>query len=184
MRFSGRLTPEQFWAHVSSMEDQVRAQAHLLPLYGLAQWDGPRMVGDWGTANGELTTVGLYHGEPDDGPRVHVMVDTRDPGDPVQERRMSAVDHEADRDAVMAALDRAASPATATVTISVDGNPEIFDHWVDGTTWYAARQHGEHALVIEAHDVSPDDVAVVRVDDVEPYLAGRRAWIRHKRGED
>lgn len=184
MHFAGRLTPEQFWARMSALEDQIRAQAHLLPLYGLAEWPGPRMVGDWGSVNGELTTVGLSHGEPDNGPRVQVMVDTRDPSDPVIERRMSAVDHGLDRATVMAALDQAGSPATGTVTITVDGNPEVFDHWVDGPTWYAARRHHEHALVIEARDVSPADVALVRVDDIEPYLAGRRALLRRRRGED
>lgn len=184
MRFAGQLTPEQFWARMSAMEDELRAQAHQLPWYGLAQWQGPRMVAEWGSADGELTSIGLSYGELDSGPRVQVMVDNRPPGDLVIERRMSAVGHELDRPAVLAALDAAGSPATGTVTISVDGNPEVFDHWVDGSTWYAARQHHEHALVIEARDVSPDDVALVRVDDIEPYLAGRRAELRRLRGED
>ena len=188
MRITGRLTPEQFWARMTAMEDDVRAQAHLLPLYGLTDWPGERILGEWGHMDGRLTTAGLLHGEFDngdgaEGTRVQVMVDTRAPREVVQNLRLTGASP-FDKEAALAARQQAGSPPTGTVTIPVNGDSEVFDHWVDGSTWYAARQHHGHALVIEARNVRPDELALVTVDDIEPYLAGRRAWLRHKRGED
>jgi hypothetical protein len=63
MRVSGWLTPEEFWARIAEFDDQMRATAHVMPLYGLAGWTGMIQSGDWHWTNDLLTTVGLVFGD-------------------------------------------------------------------------------------------------------------------------
>lgn len=35
MRKAGTLTPEEFWAHMGQLDDQMRASADVMPLYGV-----------------------------------------------------------------------------------------------------------------------------------------------------
>jgi hypothetical protein len=42
--------------------------------------------------------------------------------------------------------------------------------------------HDALGIVLEARHVAINDIALIRVYDIEPYLDGRRAWLRAVRG--
>src|SRR5205807_5514057 len=159
------------------------AEAGVLPCRGVADWPGWLMLGDWSRRDGQLISAGLVHGrgevDDDELPRVEVMVGTGTPEDLVRQRLLNvALPRQPDERGVLDAMGRANSAPTGTVTISVDGSPAIFDQWVHRQTWFAARRQDGHALAVEARHIRPDELAIVRVPDIEPYLAGRRANLR------
>lgn len=184
MRKAGQLTPEEFWARMARLDDQMRASAHVMPLYGVADWTGLIMTGDWLWQNDRLTTVGLVHGEQfGSGPYVHVRTTIDDPAAVVTNLRMSAQLRPSDRDQFLELRERLAATPTTGVEIAVDGRLEPFTRCDDGAFWYAATRHGGYGVVIEARDLTPGQINLVGVEDIEPYLAGRRAYIRALRGE-
>ncbi|MGA1835435.1 hypothetical protein VD659_00755 [Herbiconiux sp. 11R-BC] len=69
------------------------------------------------------------------------------------------------------------------VDLRVDDRHEPFEVWVRGPLWWAATMLGDRTLAVQARDVPFEDVAFTRVHDLEPYLAGRRDWIRRMRAE-
>ncbi|MCS5720347.1 hypothetical protein N1027_19655 [Herbiconiux sp. CPCC 205763] len=69
------------------------------------------------------------------------------------------------------------------VDLKVDGRREPFEVWVRGPVWWAATMLGGRTLAVVARDVPFEDVALLRVTDIEPYIDGRRLWLRRMRGE-
>ena len=69
------------------------------------------------------------------------------------------------------------------VDLKVDGRREPFEVWVRGAVWWAATTLGGRTLAVVARDVPFEDVALRRVTDIEPYIDGRRLWLRRMRGE-
>lgn len=69
------------------------------------------------------------------------------------------------------------------VDLKVDGRREPFEVWVRGAVWWAATTLGGRTLAVVARDVPFDDVALQRITDIDPYLDGRRLWLRRMRGE-
>ncbi|WP_382304343.1 hypothetical protein [Herbiconiux sp. UC225_62] len=69
------------------------------------------------------------------------------------------------------------------VDLKVDGRREPFEVWVRGAVWWAATTLGGRTLAVVARDVPFEDVALLRVTDIEPYIDGRRLWLRRMRGE-
>jgi hypothetical protein len=69
------------------------------------------------------------------------------------------------------------------VDLKVDGRREPFEVWVRGAVWWAATTLAGRTLAVMARDVPFEDVALRRVTDIEPYLDGRRLWLRRMRGE-
>lgn len=184
MRTAGRLTAEEFWAHMAQLDDQMRASAQVMPLYGVADWTELIMTGEWSWEDGRLATVGLVHGDPlGRGPYIHVRTTTRDPAVVVSNHRAAAHDHLRDRDDFLELRQRLAATPTTGVEIAVDGWLEHFNRWDDDAIWYATARHGGYGVVIEARDLTPNLINLVRVEDIEPYLAGRRAYVRALRGE-
>jgi hypothetical protein len=184
MRKAGTLTPEEFWARMGQLDDQMRASADVMALYGVTDWTELIMTGDWLWENDRLTTVGLIHGDRlGGGPYVHVRATIHDPAAVVTNLRMSAHLHPRDRDQFLELWQRLAATPTTGVEIAVDGRLEPFNRCDDGAVWYAAARHRGYGVVIEARDVTPDQISLVRVKDIEPYLAGRRAYVRALRGE-
>lgn len=179
------LDPDDFWSFIDQGDARIRAAVGELPLFGVADWTGPLMVGDWEWEDGRLARAGLAHGEPRGlGAHVHVQVSRKDPVDVVHNLRLGAVAPDPDDRTSYLALRRriAAEPGVPT-RIPVEGSPVDFDVWDDVVHWYAAARHGGHGLVVEARDITPNRLALLRVDDIEPYLAGRRAYLRARRGE-
>jgi hypothetical protein len=187
MRFAGKLSPEDFWRHLAAGDERVRAAAHLLPLYGIAGWDGPLMTGGWQWSDGELESAGLSHGTPNES-SLQVVTTSGDPARIAHTLRMTG---ERERfgppgsDADLGAMrDRLAATPDRSMTVSVAGQTVDFTRW-DGTLrWHAAAAFGEHGLVLEGRNLDPPALRLERVTDVEPYLAGRSAYIRRLRGED
>jgi hypothetical protein len=171
MDFAGELSPEQFWAHTDALYDQVRAAAHLLPLYGVAGWAGLIMIGDWEWYNDDLSRAGLSYGDPLGGPLGGTCI---------------AVTTCADEESVPQAgpFGPVRLPPTGPgPEISLDGRPVPVDSWREVDSWHAVATLGDHLVHIEVGGPAPDRIDLVRVTDVEPYLAGSRAYLHAARGE-
>jgi hypothetical protein len=178
MDVAGQLGPKQFWAHLSELDEQMRAAAHLLPLYGVAGWPGVVMTGDWEWHNGQLATAELAHGDPlGDGPLVAVKT-TNDLDSVSLPDWLGGPPFSPDGVDIHTEV---GPPGAAD--ISVDGQRTGFDCWRDGPAWYATGSLGDHHLSIEGRHTAPEQVSLIRVLDIEPYVAGRRAYLRALRGE-
>jgi hypothetical protein len=177
-----------------AMEAQFRAAR--LPLYGLpGSWAGLRHLGGYGHRHGKgsgpvVTSMSLAHGDPlaEHGPELRVEV-RADPGEPARTpgaradlRRLLADDLRWNA-AATAPQEAGPGPWTAPdvpeaawseVTIPVDGRPVAFAWLAEGRHWVAHAELEDRTLVLSARDLPLDQVALVRVTDVEPYLDGTR----------
>ena len=75
------------------------------------------------------------------------------------------------------------SEAGEQLGVLVEGASVAFSVWRGQAGWYAAGNHDDLGLVLEGRDVSFEQVQLVRVDDLEPYLSGSRAHLLEHRGE-
>ena len=64
--------------------------------------------------------------------------------------------------------------ALRTTFPTVDGRPVAFAWLAEGRHWVAHAELEDRTLVLSARDLPLDQVALVRVTDVEPYLDGTR----------
>jgi hypothetical protein len=141
------------------------------------------MVGDWAWESGELVTVGIAHGDPDrDGPAVHVRTTVHDPRAEVASLRMDAGAPYGNDDVLRRRREPDIAPGD-DVQFLVDSTPVPFELWHEGDRWWAAAAHAGYGLVVEGRRVAAELVTLVRVHDIEPYLAGRRENLRARRGE-
>jgi hypothetical protein len=177
MRVTGQLSPEEFWDRITAGEQRMRDSAAVLPVYRLADWAGPVLTGDWEWEDDALVTAGIAHGDPD-GPGVHVRTTTHDPRAEVARLRRPVP---APAENLVAATP-AAVEIWADGEILVDGTPVAVELWRDGERWWAAGAHDGRGLVLAGNRVPVQDVALVRVRDLEPFLAGRRDFLRALRG--
>jgi hypothetical protein len=169
MRRVGQLSPDQFWTHYGEVEARVRASAARLPCYGVAGWSGPKTLGHWGWERDQLVTCGLTHGALDgSGPMVSVRTTVHDPRREVSFLRLAR---------------GIESEAGEQLDVLVDGASVAFSVWRGPGGWYAAGNRHDVGLVLEGRDVSLEQVHLVRVDDLEPYLSGSRAHLLEHRGE-
>jgi len=184
VQLSGWLSPEQFWAHMDALEQRMRSTARVLPCYGLAEWPGRRLVGDWEWEDDRLVRVGLAHrDQAGDGTRLQVLTVVDDARREVMSLRMRKRGTPYARQERLRGHHEAESVAANQIDIPVDGVPIRFDIWRDGDLWWTAANHSGFGLVVEARGISPESVALVRVYDIEPYLTGRRQYLRELRGE-
>ncbi|WP_253829501.1 hypothetical protein [Prauserella aidingensis] len=164
----------------------MRDTAGDLPLFGHQAWTGILLTGRWSfrdDGTGRATTIGLEHGDPDDeqAPWLHVLVTCGSADSLVRDLHVEQVRR--DRRATVP-VERAPSDQRQ-VEIVVDGRPRTFRFWETGDCWYAACElDQQHAVVLAARHVDPADVALIPVHDIEPYLAGRRDWIRAREQSD
>ena len=159
-----------------------------MPWYGLAGWPGWLMLGEWSRRDGEPISIGLLHGEgeftDDDTARVEVFVGSEPPEEVIRQRILAAsMVPDPGEEVVMEAMRQVEAGPTGTVSVAVDGQVVLFDHWVREQIWVAAREHDGYTLAVEARQIGPDELDIVRVHDIEPYLVGRRATVRRMRGE-
>lgn len=183
MRIAGRLSPEEFWARIAVGEQRIRDSAATLPTYGVADWPRLLMVGDWGWEDSLLVTVGLAHGvATGDGPAVHVRTTVHDPRSAVASLRMASAGAPHDKSDLLRRREAAVAPSDQ-IDVLVDFAPVRFEVCNDGDDrWLAAAEHTGYGLIVESRRTTVDSLALVRVHDVEPYLAGRRANLRARRG--
>jgi hypothetical protein len=182
-----------------------RFRAAPFPLYGLpASWAGPRHLGGAGSrqARGQpavVTSLTLAHGDPaaEHGPqlRVEVRADPDEPGGGPELRRALTDDLRlvtAARDVrnAMGGIGRLPAdqpdPPWSAVPIRLDGRPVRFQLLAEGRHWVAVAEVEGRTLVLQARDLAPEQVELVRVTDVEPYLEGteRLEESRARRGGD
>lgn len=184
MQYAGRLSPAAFWTHQSDVEKQMRATARVMPCYGLAAWSGLRWIGDWQWEHGRLVTAGLAHSAKDgDVPTVQVLTTVRDPREHVASLRLNEPGALGAADAVRDRLREFETAAGEPATTTVDAEPVELTVWRDAKRWWAAGRHRGYGLVLEARHIAVEAISLVRVRDIEPYIAGRRAYLRRRRGE-
>ncbi|GAB2936002.1 hypothetical protein GCM10027280_24970 [Micromonospora polyrhachis] len=185
MHVAGRLSPDEFWAQMAQHDEQIRSSAHLLPRYGLAGWTGAISTGDWSWEDDRLVTVGLVYGDRlDGGPYVHSRTTVQEPATAVRLLRMATPPHPCDMTELLEREQRLATSPSTEVDISIDGRLERFTRWQDDTHWYASSAYHGHCVVLEVCGVTPDQITLVRVEDIEPYLAGRRSSLHALRGAE
>jgi hypothetical protein len=184
MQYAGQLSPEERRARLDDGDARVRETLPLSAVFGLAGWDGPGMIHDWsfsGTrrvlayARAVLPAPSLT-GAPFDV-QVHSLEgDVRQRVADLRMRWLARDSAQAGWERPVAALD----PLPDRISmIPIGGVPEAFELWVAGSHWWAATTIGPRVVVVEAHDVTIDLVALERIrdEDVEGLLAERRRWL-------
>ncbi|WP_395244211.1 hypothetical protein ACGGZK_19115 [Agromyces sp. MMS24-K17] len=188
MHIVGRLTPEEFWAQVDAGDDEVRRTFGERAVFGVRNWPGRAMVGEWAFGEGVRAILfvpyawdGVDYSDPDLAPRVDVLVDTVAPRELVA-RRME-LDAFLAGDTAPRRLLEAPAP-DAIVDVLVDGVAEPFELWaregVDRSR-VAGRLAGA-TVVIESTGHPLESLELERIRDVEGLLAERRRWLRALRG--
>ncbi len=166
--------------HWAAQDAELRRGS--FPVVGLAPpFPGPVALGGTESVNGEVTRVGLLYGgqDPATGPRVTVSTAPA-PGDaeslPVADLLRDALqgvlsDETDDADVLS---DR----AVAEVTVLLDGVPRVTHTLGNEQVWAAITRVGIDGVAllvtIAAHGWAVSGLRLARVDDLEPFLAGRR----------
>jgi hypothetical protein len=141
-----------------------------------------------------VTSLTLAHGDPaaEHGPqlRVEVRADPDDPGAGPELRRALAEDlwwAAAAGDAREAAMGGVGGlpadqpdPPWSAVPIRLDGRPVRFELLAEGRHWVAWAEVEGRTLVLQTRDLAPEQVELVRVTDVEPYVEGTE-WLEEAR---
>lgn len=183
MRFGGRLSRAAFAGLIDERHDRIRRSAGSLPLYGLLDWSGPRMIGQWGWSDGALHTAGLAYGvRGGTGPWTEIITTAGPAEQWVTDQRSAmafAAQRDSDDEALRSALDAVTAEPPAEVAIEVDGAPRPFRYWRgqpvggDHPDWYAALA-GTPGLVVTASGLRPGELRLAAVAEVEPYLLATR----------
>jgi hypothetical protein len=163
----------------------ARLRAAPFPLYGLPRaWTGPRFLGGWSArrdlrAGAERTTsVRLGHGDPsaDRGPLLLVEVDADTWGRPTRPDLAARLAHSRPAGPDVGGAARPAGPEVGGevewVEIPVDGQAVGFEALTDGRRWVAQGELGDLVVTLEARDLPPGEVRLMRVTDLGLYLAG------------
>jgi hypothetical protein len=175
-----------------------RFRAAPFPLYGLpASRPWPRRLGGLGSRQSRgqrpvVTDLSLAHGDPlaEQGPQlsVEVRVEPLEPGVPVgmpdwRERLAedlwwtaapSAHGGQPPPGRAVGPAGRQADLGWSEVQIEVDGRPVVFDLLAEGRHWVAHAELEGRTLVLRGRDLAVEEVELVRVTDVEPYVEGTR----------
>jgi hypothetical protein len=166
--------------HAAQRRDVVRQLE--FPVYGLdASWTGRRWVGGWGASGDVVDRIDLAHGDAYDAAAPLVRIETRAlrVGEKDLQEGFAAkglaqhlwhegVDHEALRPAFTSADPTA---TWAALTLPVDGEPTAFRLLGAGGSWVALGRVDRRLVAIQGRHVDPASLALVTVEDVEPYLS-------------
>jgi hypothetical protein len=80
---------------------------------------------------------------------------------------------------------RRATPPFTSVEIPVDGEALDFDHLVEGSHWVAIGTKGKVTITLQGRHLQLNQVELVTVGDVDPYVEGsRRLYERRRNGPD
>jgi hypothetical protein len=145
------------------------------PLYGLdGIWQGSRTLGHWGGGSRpRATRLGLEHGGDQEGRVAVVETSFREEELPVEIMRRHIVMGLRHRFAPRTP-DARPMPLWEEHTFLVDSRPESFRFVREDASWGATARIGETTVLVEAFGVEPDEVRLVRVADVGPYVEGSR----------
>jgi hypothetical protein len=184
MHIAGMLSPGEFWARQSEMDDRVRALFLRRPCFGLVGWSGSRMIDEWSFGSGSLRSLRF-----DLADATQVVVATSDSGEegPAQHLLLNlptgGTGHPDDEDRLNAHFDNARRPPSGSITIPVAGVPVDFDTWTSERFTVAGATIGDLSVALRWN--GPLSPGLELVQDVEPYLDGRRNHIRSlRRGHD
>jgi Zn ribbon nucleic-acid-binding protein len=163
------------------------------PVYALSAWDGPRSFVGWSSDSRRVTAMTVHHGP--SGPGPHVDVETMSRDEEWQSDRELALERLSEQltdevpglppvDASSGAValwfaarqregsERAARAETRTVSVEVDGRRVDFQLVSEGDAWAAVGRVERGAVVLSARGVDPSAIALVRIEDPEPYVSG------------
>lgn len=182
MEPSENVISDEFWSAVQADDERVRRSRSDLALFAPARWTTSVALGEWAFEAGPRE---LVHGLPDDQEPFISVVTTPGRGlDTVRARWINHHGSPAHNKAEHLERVRAfETHETRRGRVLVEDSWVEFDVWGDDTRWWAAVETPRYGIALEAANLDPAALALVRVDDVEPYLAGRTAWIRRQRGE-
>ncbi|WP_432829214.1 hypothetical protein [Dactylosporangium sp. CA-092794] len=185
MRYGGRLNRIEFTALIDQQANRTRASAAALPLYGPAGWTGPCRIGAWGWEDERLMHAGLLYGDTASGAWIEVITTAGPPMPLLIDLRMAVAMEKApgDRRAAERTLRAASTPAAQRVGIAVDGVPHPFSRWPDeplgdtlGRGWLAILDEVP-GLLLRVCGLTPAEISLARVGDIEPHLTGTRAHL-------
>ncbi len=184
MQKAGERGPEERRTRLDDGDARVRETLPVAPVFGLVGWDGPGMVHDWSFSGTRRVLAYARDALPAPsvtGTSFDVQVHSLE-GD-VRQRVAELRMRWTARDSVRAGWERPVvglDPLPDRISaIPVDGSPEAFELWIAGPHWWAATTVGSRTVVIEAHDVTIDLIALDRIGqpELEPLLAERRRWL-------
>lgn len=193
------ISPARSWARRERLEEQMWRSVPLR-LYGLPpMWNGPRFLGGWGSHRKGITSLELLHGDAlGEGSQLRVEV-LADPYDLHPRSLAMALWHEAERpppaspgaeifawrDAREREIASRPDPEWRPMSIPVDGRSVEFQLLSEGASWVAHAQVEELRLILRGRDFPVDEVDLVSVKDVEPYIEGsRRQREQHEHGQE
>nr|MDT0660254.1 hypothetical protein [Micromonospora sp. DSM 115978] len=188
MTIRGKLGRAAFAALTDRQSATIRGSATDLPLFGPTGWSGPELLGDWSWEDDTLTRAGLIFGDPfgDAGPWIEVVT-TRASAEAHLVSLRSAVAFESepprDEETYRRITTEAASPARKTVRIAVDDVTRLVRIWPDerlgqgkGVGWFGVVD-GQPGLALTCSGMEPGTIRLHRVRDIEPFVAGSRAYV-------
>lgn len=167
-------------AHRAQREHVLRRRP--FPIYGLDdRWTGVRWAAGWGGSGKDVQHIGLGYGDPfdDDAPLTRVFTWRLSPpmeGLTVANAARQLAEylwHEAAAPHELVRPSFTADDPTASwseLVIPVDGLPLAFRSLAEGSFWVGLARTGGALITVEAHGINPDDIGLVTVEDVEPYL--------------
>ncbi len=156
-----------------------------LPLFGLPDsYVGLRMLGDLDRAyewEGRETTrvltgesYGLLHGDPlsPSSPTLQVITSRKSlpvPADLLSAEALRPGSHIDMRE-----------PRPFTTTVSLDGEEVEFEGLQVSGGWVLQASFESHGVTVVGVRFPLDDLLLTRIRNVEPYVSGRRAYLRSK----
>lgn len=163
------------------------------PPYGLAEWTGLRWLGGHRRSSLHgLTRLELVYGEPPDQPHVRVDTHWKRPDrrhrelemvrgqlvEELQGRRISPPDGLSPEEFHAWALqrrleyERRPPPEWSRRGLLIDGTPQHCDALVEGEDWVALVELTHVVVAVVSHGVPAQGIALTRVVDLGPYVAG------------
>jgi hypothetical protein len=166
-------------------------------IYGLGpSWEGPRFIGEvssgWQVGARDVSELELVHGDVSNpsGTLVRVASSPSSIGEPRDRRRELAeqlwleVEPPPPResperfigweDVVERDHRSRPTPHFRTIELSVDEEPISFSFLLEQNAWVALGYKEDITISITARDIGIEDVRLVTIRDVEPYIEGRR----------
>jgi hypothetical protein len=173
------LSPDEFWQRQTALDQQVRESFPRWLTYGLSDWGGTAMLGEWPLGDGTFRSIRY-----DDGPDTTVVVASAE-GDIDQ-----AVEHllmnlpgprEPGSGAPVAEPENRQRTLADAVAIAVPGAAIEFAGWHSGGFTVVGAAVGAVEIAVCWRGVDAALLSIDLVSDVEPYLDGRREVIRAAR---
>jgi len=156
------------------------------PLYGLpASWLGLRYLEGsmtaWSRGRPEaVVEASLGHGDPivGEGPWLRVAVTSVDAEaartlTTIRDRLANDLRRAGTHPAGAAGTEPPGAPDWSPVTLTVGGRSTVFEWLAAGRHWVAVAEVGSEVVCLQSRDLPVADVELVRITDLEPYLAGQ-----------